>query len=468
MAGPVQVGTSADTFGGNNVTPTLAGVTAGNLLIVTAFGARLGVTSSPPAPAGWTKAINATWVAANFSGYNSGAEIYYKENASSGSNSCSLDMVESNAALRAVMSEWAYTGTSLLDKISSNSAATTGGTSGDSGTTATTSQANELVIAVMTTSNVLQSASSGITDPPAGYASLDVSQTSFSTGCGEACYKEVAATGTQTAAWTWTPTGEWMGVIATFKGAGGGGGNTIAVPAGALTLAAQTPTVVVSNNQTIAVPAGSLTLSGKVPTVVVTANQTVAVPAGSLSLTGLVPTVTATQNNTITVPAGSLTLTGFAPVVLNGNTVQVPAGSLTLTGLAPTIVQSNNQLILVPAGSLALTGNAPTIVASVNQVINVPLGALTLAAFAPTVTVGGGPQLIDVPLAQLIMTAYAPAVLSTGEDIHLGPMGPIYASGGWHDPKRSRLKPEPEEEPEIDEEPTQPVKKPSILCRSRV
>jgi hypothetical protein len=48
------------------------------------------------------------------------------------------------------------------------------------------------------------------------------------------------------------------------------------------------------------------------------------------------------------------------------------------------------------------------------------------------------------------------------DSLPLGPMGPIYASGGWHDPKRSRLKPEPEEEPEIEEEPTQPVKKPPI------
>lgn len=228
MPGPVQTGTAVDTFGGNNVTPTLTGVTAGNLLIVTCYGARLGVTASPPAPAGWAKALNATWVTANFSGYNSGVEIYYQEAASSGAASCSLDAVESNAALRARPYEFAYTGTSLLDKISTNSAATPGATGGDSGTTATTSQANELVIAVFTIANVLQSATQGISDPPSGFTTLDVSQTSFTTGCGEAAYKEVSATGAQLATWTSSgAAGEWMGGIATFRGAGGGGGGAV-------------------------------------------------------------------------------------------------------------------------------------------------------------------------------------------------------------------------------------------------
>lgn len=223
MPGPTQVGTPVDTFGGSNITPTLAGVTAGNMLVVTCFGARNGVTASPPAPAGWTKAINATWVTAVFGGYSSGVEVYYQYSASSGAASCSLDAVESNAALRAVMSEWPYTGTSLLDVVSSpvGSAAAPGATSGNAGTTTATSQANELVIAIMTTSNVVQSSTSGITDPPTGYTTLDVSQTSFTTGCGEAAYKEVTGTLTPSASWTWTPTGEWMGAIVTFKGAGG-------------------------------------------------------------------------------------------------------------------------------------------------------------------------------------------------------------------------------------------------------
>lgn len=229
MAGPTQAGTPVDTFGGNNVTPTLAGVTAGNLLIVTCFGARNGVTASPPAPAGWTKAINATWVTANFSGYDSGVEVYYQYSASSGAASCSLDAVESNAALRAVMSEWPYTGTSLLDVVSSpvGSAATPGATSGNAGTVGTTAQANELVIAIMTTSNVLQSSASGITDPPSGYTTLDVSQTSFTTGCGEVAYKEVTSIQSPSASWSWTPTGEWMGAIVTFKGAASAATNSI-------------------------------------------------------------------------------------------------------------------------------------------------------------------------------------------------------------------------------------------------
>lgn len=94
----------------------------------------------------------------------------------------------------------------------------------------------------------------------------------------------------------------------------GGSGNTIAVPAGALTLTGYAPTVT-GVTTTISVPAGSLTLTGFAPTVTVSDNKTIAVPAGSLSLTGFAPTVIASSANIISIPAGALVLTGFAPTV---------------------------------------------------------------------------------------------------------------------------------------------------------
>lgn len=147
-----------------------------------------------------------------------------------------------------------------------------------------------------------------------------------------------------------------------IPGAVVGGGNTIAVPAGALVLAGFAPVVSATANQTIAVPAGTLTLSAFAPTIGASAGNTIAVPAGALTLAGLAPVVTATANNSIAVPAGALTLAGFAPVVgvSSGAAIAVPAGALSLTAYAPDVSASTNY-VSVPAGALTITGFAPTV-----------------------------------------------------------------------------------------------------------
>lgn len=105
------------------------------------------------------------------------------------------------------------------------------------------------------------------------------------------------------------------------------GGNSIAVPAAALTLTGYAPTIV--NPVGIGVPAGSIVLTANTPTIAVTNHQTVSVPTGSLILTANVPTVLAGGNNSIAVPAGSLVLTAYAPTVIatSGGTVTIKAGS---------------------------------------------------------------------------------------------------------------------------------------------
>jgi hypothetical protein len=191
---------------------------------------------------------------------------------------------------------------------------------------------------------------------------------------------------------------------------------TVAVPAGSLTLTANAPTIVVSEHQTIAVPAGTLSLTGIAPTIAVTDHQTIEVPAGTLSLTGLAPTIAVTAHQYIAVPAGSLTLTGFAPTIQNGANliIDVPAGAITMTGLAPTINVTAHQYIDVPAGALSLTGFAPTVTASNHQTVSVPLAALTLTGYAPNVTTGVVTgTTISVPLGTLSLTAYAPQVNNT-------------------------------------------------------
>jgi hypothetical protein len=176
--------------------------------------------------------------------------------------------------------------------------------------------------------------------------------------------------------------------------AAAGSGNSIAVPAGSLTLTGQTPTVTATANNFIAIPLATMTLVAQTPTVAVGGNQSVSIPAGSLTLNGFAPSVTATANNAIAVPAGSLTLTGNAPTVTAtaGQYISVPVGSLTINGLIPTVALSDNQFVQVPAGALSLTGIAPAVQAGGPQVIDVPLGALTITVYAPTVIASQPPD----------------------------------------------------------------------------
>lgn len=194
---------------------------------------------------------------------------------------------------------------------------------------------------------------------------------------------------------------------------------SIAVPAGSLTLTGRTPTVSQTAHQSIAVPAGSLTLTGQTPTVTTTSQQSIAVPAGALTLTGFAPTISANQS--IAVPAGALTLTGLAPTVTSGanQAISVPAGALSLTGTAPSVTLTDHQSISVPAGSLSLSGLAPSVATTDHQSVAVPSGALTLTGFAPEI---GGAQQIIVPAGTLTLTGYEPTVLD-GSQVRQVPGG---------------------------------------------
>lgn len=167
-----------------------------------------------------------------------------------------------------------------------------------------------------------------------------------------------------------------------------GGGTTVAVPAGAITLTGFAPTVAFTAHQTIAVPKGALVLSAFAPTVSTSAAQTIAVPLASLTLTGFAPTVAATAHQTISVPAASLTLTAYAPTVYTTavTSIAVPKGTLTLTGYAPTINYTTNATIGVPVGSLTLTGYAPTVIGGTSSVwtqVSAASGTWTPASLAP-------------------------------------------------------------------------------------
>lgn len=220
---------------------------------------------------------------------------------------------------------------STLDKHAEN-----GGTSSSAGVTIVGAAANAFLLAATHRrfgGAGVDAGISGISD----YMDVGVNSgnhsAQYSNNAGSAGNKQVDFNDT-------TSQPAWATAAATFVAAGGGGGNTIAVPAGSLTLSAQTPTVITTANNQIAVPLATLTLAAQTPTVIATANQLIAVPAGSLALNA------------------------FAPSVLNGVTIAVPAGALTLTGLTPMVLSTANIVIDVPFASLSMTAFAPTILGS--------------------------------------------------------------------------------------------------------
>lgn len=186
-----------------------------------------------------------------------------------------------------------------------------------------------------------------------------------------------------------------------------GGGNTVSVPAGTLTLTGFAPTVTAPNPQAVAVPAASLLLTAFAPSVL-TPNL-VSVPAAALTLTPYAPTVAATANKFINPPAAALTLTGYPPTVAagGGTSISVPAAGLTLTGYVPTVTAGASATVAVPAAALTLTGFAPSVVLGAR--VAVPAGALTLTSFAPSVVTTTGSYVFP-PAAALALTGYAPDV----------------------------------------------------------
>jgi hypothetical protein len=155
-------------------------------------------------------------------------------------------------------------------------------------------------------------------------------------------------------------------VLDNFVADAGSAGNTVAVPAGALTLAGLVPAVSATANQVIAAPLATLALAGQAPSIVATANQVVAVPAAALAATPLAPTIAAGAAQTIAVPVGTLALSAQAPAINSG------AG----------------QSVAVPAAVMSLTGFVPVVNATAARAVNPPPLAMLLVAWPPLVNNG--------------------------------------------------------------------------------
>lgn len=224
----VQQGTAADTFGGSSIAPSLTGVTAGNFLALIVYWSTNGFTA-PSTPAGWSSvgASQMPTCHAN-GGFGTGCSLFYKENASGGTNSATVSFGSAVVAAHGFIVEFSGILTaSSLDKTNL-SANVANGTSGSTGNTATLAQTVELVIALMAGPQVGAATNVGISSPASsGYTALDVTQDNTAKATGQASYLITASNAAQSASWTWTTSGEMAAIIATFQA-------TVATPVGIL------------------------------------------------------------------------------------------------------------------------------------------------------------------------------------------------------------------------------------------
>lgn len=203
----------------------------------------------------------------------------------------------------------------------------------------------------------------------------------------------------------WTNTQPYALLVAFFEGM------LEAVPAGAIAVTGQTPTLVKTalmvagaialSGQYVDVAfagpdAGVITVAGAAPTVSVGAgsgNTTIAPPAGSLAFTGQQETLAFV----LPTPAGAVTISGL-PLDLR-HTIPIAAGAVVLSGQTPIPVHVVPQAV----GAIALTGLAPTVTNTAGQV-NIPqaAGSVTLTGLTPTVARG-----YDVPAGALTLTGLA-------------------------------------------------------------
>ena len=206
------------------LTLTLTSVASGSLLTVLfAYGQSSNTTAvATPTDSG------GTWVAASApagqidAGVNiTGSKIYYEQNAAGGTHTATIAFTGGNAFCIATLAEWAGALTSGALDVATSANATTAQTN-TSGTTAATAQASELSVVALCVDSGAGVADAVITNPPAGYTTLQYAGNTTTNEGTQHSYKVLAATGTQSVTWSWTDGTTLLsqGAIATFKASG--------------------------------------------------------------------------------------------------------------------------------------------------------------------------------------------------------------------------------------------------------
>lgn len=235
---PVQVGTPARIFGGGTVTASITGVTQHSTLLLVLRWQKDGSTTPPATP------TNEAWVlpaggapagvtCKGVTSYSSGVAVYYIADAAAGNHTAVINSGGSADVLDARIIELNLGVTSgVFDVLASSS--TPGGTpatSGVSGTSAatSTSQPNSFQVAVIGAAGLSSQSTIGLTAATptaptangwtsvASLGSSGADENSSSTLPGDISYRNVTSGSTASASWAWTTSGEYMGLVITFK-----------------------------------------------------------------------------------------------------------------------------------------------------------------------------------------------------------------------------------------------------------
>lgn len=198
------------------ITLSLNGVQAGNFLVVCVAAFCGGSTPAPPLPTppGWMAAeapVGPADAAAP------AVAIFYKENASAGTNTAVISGYSAGSWFVASIAEFSGVLTASSLDVHTNNVTATYGLAGNTGNTAVNTVANSLVVAAISPIDAADS-TQNLSDPPsAGYITLGCYPNTGITP-GDFGYKILTSTGTQTASWTWSNNSCYAAVIAVFKG----------------------------------------------------------------------------------------------------------------------------------------------------------------------------------------------------------------------------------------------------------
>ncbi len=207
-----------------SISPSITGVTAGNLVVMLVACSQNVSATALTAPAGWSTAASATGPGTG--SYRQVAAIFYKENAASGSHSGTVTF-NSNSYAAAVIVEFSGIQTSgSLEGTNTDSGTgvTTGSTNSASNTTA-----NALVLSIICASNDPGTMNSLSSPASSGYTNIDNElNDTLHTGY-QFSYKSVTSAASQSGSWTWTNNSGFGAAIATFAESGGGGSTPVPV-----------------------------------------------------------------------------------------------------------------------------------------------------------------------------------------------------------------------------------------------
>jgi hypothetical protein len=342
----VKKSTRAAFGGGSSAAPSLASVSAGNLVVLV-VGASRGDTAATAiaAPSGWTAAQNpAGPTIAGSPNYTPVAGIFYKLSSAGGTESATVSLPSGSYGW-AQIAEFSGGPFTFTAAQSANGVFNTTATSRATGTTGANSISDAVVIAVGHPEDTIGSVSALGT--PATWTSIDLEATNSAEVAWSADYKILSSTGTQSATHSWTTNAYYSGVIGIFEGPGGAAAYELTVDPASYSLTAAAETATATRALTISPASYALTAAN----VNLAVGRAVNFAPASYTLTAAAETLTATR--TLSIDPASYSLTNSAVTLSVGRVVSVDPVVYTLTASAETLTVAR-QLNIAPA-AYALT-----------------------------------------------------------------------------------------------------------------